>query len=853
MTISRVGVGAVSHGTTSVSPAYPAGYTAVANDIAVIVVASGHTTVGTIPAASNYQNVGSAAHTGANPTYGLDTGPRRLTFLVGHLAASQAAPTVTLASGDVLSAYVLIYRSSVAGTNFQFATAFGADNSSAVNVSAATAALGMAPNDELVQAWTVTPDTATLSAFTRTATGVTFGSVGTLATAANTNGNDLGIGYIQLAVATGTTSVAVTSGATTSAAASGETGILRIREGAPLNMGNTFEGGTDGVGVTIGNSGGSSGTAFDFITTSLTGGSLTYDDVAKFRGNLGARLVVGGTAGIFLIERVASLNGFQASSPLYMRYRVRAPIALPGVDVRLSLVADSTGAFCCDIRLTTAGKIELRTGTGTLIGTSTATFSAGQWIDIGFAILKWGTTNGQAEIKLYDSAGAVSETITSGATIDTLRGGGLNKIQFGSLTSTTNVTFDYDDTALSTTGYPATPTPISQTTDLRWKSYTAVSQTTDLRWKSAAQVTQTTDLRWKSYVRISQTTDLRWKSYTALSQSVDLRWKSYVRISQTSDHRWKSYAQISQTTDLRWKSYVRISQTSDHRWKSYVTIFPTISFLWKSYTPVTFGSVIDLRWKSAGQVSNSLDVRWKSYTGVSQTTDIRWKSYTQVAPKDVDLRWRTYIDVLSDLDIQYRIYNRLSSDCDIRWRDYVAIAPKTVDLRWTSFGLAQQDVDLRWKVLSASIQVQQTLDLQWRSFAQVVQPLDLRWRSRVSVDSDVDLLWNVLAPVAADLDLRWLDFAIAANVTDLRWRVFEPVEGEIDLAWKVIGGVNQTLSLLWKSEGESAPANPEDGFIVNVAPRVVKVNQQTGAIELDALPVFIADMAPNKIWIVERQ
>ena len=664
MTITRVGVGAVAHGSTSIAPAYPAGYTAVAGDLAVIVVASGHTTVGTIPAASNYQSVGTAAHTGANPTFGLDTGPRRITFLMGQLAASQAAPTVTLATGNVLSAYVLIYRSSVSGANLQVATAFGADDTSAIGVSSTTGTLNMAPGDELIQAWTVTPDTATLSAFTRTATGMTFGTVGTLDTAANTTGNQLGIGYIQMAVATGTSTVAITSGATTSAAASGETGFMRIREGAAISMSNTLEGGTNGTTITIANSGGGSGNAFDFITTSLSGASFVYQNAAAFRGNLGGRLTIAATAGIFLIERVASLSGFQGTAPMYMRFRVRAPSALPAVDIRLGLVADGAGAFCCDVRLTTLGKLELRTGTGTLVGSSTATYAAGQWIDLAFAILKWGTTNGQVELKLYDSAGAVTQTITSAATIDTLRSGGLNKIQFGVLTSTSNLVVEYDDTALSTTGYPVTPTPVSSTLDLRWQVGNVVASDLDLRWAVLAQVAGSLDLRWGVRSTVAAPLDLRWAVANQVSGTLDLRWAVLSTVSSAVDLRWRVWQVTSNALDLRWTVRNLVSSGVDLRWAVRSSVGSALDLRWISYALA--GADLDLRWNSAGAgipVSSALDLRWAVRNTVQAALDARW-AVRETVSAPLDLRWRQFALVANALGLRWVVLGLLS---DVPW------------------------------------------------------------------------------------------------------------------------------------------------------------------------------------------
>jgi len=224
---------------------------------------------------------------------------------------------------------------------------------------------------------------------------------------------------------------------------------------ATISKLNTFDGQTAGTTITAGNST-TSGDALSFVGVP-TGGSATYV-AGSFRGTGAARLVIAGTAGLVYLEQTA---GISSTGQWYGRLRFRLPVALPpdATGYRFMILADSAGAFQVDGRIINTGALELRSGAGTLIGTTTKTYAVGEWVDVGLAIGSFSATAGVIAMDVYDvDAVTVLERISSAPTVDTLRSGGANKAQVGIVTSgRTNVTIDVDDFAQSTLGYPVLP------------------------------------------------------------------------------------------------------------------------------------------------------------------------------------------------------------------------------------------------------------------------------------------------------------------------------------------------------------------------------------------------------------
>jgi hypothetical protein len=187
---------------------------------------------------------------------------------------------------------------------------------------------------------------------------------------------------------------------------------------------NTFEGGTAGSTITTGNSGGTSGTAFNFIQT-VSGGASVYTSSSPYRGTLAGSFSSGGTTAGTAYAEYSTAVASSSSAPVYGRLRFMMP-SLPAdaTGIRVAVITDSAGSFVAELRVTNAGAVSIRGSGGTALATFTGTYAAGTWWDVGLAILAFSTTVGQIQGRKYAGDGTVAQTITSSANQNTLASGG---------------------------------------------------------------------------------------------------------------------------------------------------------------------------------------------------------------------------------------------------------------------------------------------------------------------------------------------------------------------------------------------------------------------------------------------
>ena len=197
---------------------------------------------------------------------------------------------------------------------------------------------------------------------------------------------------------------------------------------------------------------------FDFLAAPA-GGGATVIDTNPYRGAQCLQLTTGTAGAICYAERSTTL-GVASSGQLYGRARFRLPV-LPSdaTGMRLFVVADSAGAFLAELRMTNAGRIQLRSGAGTILATAAATVAAGQWCDLGLAVLAFSATIGQAQLVVFAGDGTIAETLTSTATLNTLGAAGTTKAWVGAIRSgLASFVVVVDDVDWTTTGWPTTPT-----------------------------------------------------------------------------------------------------------------------------------------------------------------------------------------------------------------------------------------------------------------------------------------------------------------------------------------------------------------------------------------------------------
>ncbi|MFF0597928.1 hypothetical protein [Streptomyces antibioticus] len=229
MTISFGAAGASSSAAESVTPALPAG--ASAGMLAVLQVVSGHQDDPVPATPSGWTFAGSAS--GGGGAFGAAAGPRRLTFFVRELVASDTAPTVSIptgGTGSTIAARIYSFTRS-AGTGWRWAYAFGEDTSSGTGFSAASStALTWVAGDTAVIGYGIPLSTASFSAEAITASGITFGTITERADDAITAGHDSRFVTATGAVSSGSGTQAPTLAATLSSASTGVAGVLRLRE-----------------------------------------------------------------------------------------------------------------------------------------------------------------------------------------------------------------------------------------------------------------------------------------------------------------------------------------------------------------------------------------------------------------------------------------------------------------------------------------------------------------------------------------------------------------------------------------------------------------------------------------------
>ncbi len=225
--------------TTSVTAAYPTGIT---TESALYLVVTGRSnTAGTEFAVTGGGWTIVGTFEGGTGTWGVDAGTRRVTvFRKDSVSGSESGNvTVTLAGTTANTLYARIVRvQPPTGYTISEAFASGADTSAGTSFSAtASSSLSWQAGDLLLIAVASSTDTATQSAQSITASGVTFGTRTNRASIAVTGGNDHRHIVDTVPVTAGSGSSAPTYSYTASASTSGPVGFLRLRAVPPATAG----------------------------------------------------------------------------------------------------------------------------------------------------------------------------------------------------------------------------------------------------------------------------------------------------------------------------------------------------------------------------------------------------------------------------------------------------------------------------------------------------------------------------------------------------------------------------------------------------------------------------------------
>jgi hypothetical protein len=227
--ISFISAGSLANHTDTISVAYGTGATA--GRLAVLQVVSGHPN-GSVPSTpSGWSLAGSFI--GSSGTFGLNTGPRRMTWFVRELNGSDASPTTAIPSGSagsVICARIWILDRS-AGTGWRWAATFGESATSSTSFTAACqTALTWSAGDFALIGYGLPNQASAASAETIAATGITFAAVTHVSDLGTASGNGARNVEDRSSVSAGSGSQVPTVTATLSSASTGVAGVLRVRE-----------------------------------------------------------------------------------------------------------------------------------------------------------------------------------------------------------------------------------------------------------------------------------------------------------------------------------------------------------------------------------------------------------------------------------------------------------------------------------------------------------------------------------------------------------------------------------------------------------------------------------------------
>ena len=194
---------------------------------------------------------------------------------------------------------------------------------------------------------------------------------------------------------------------------------------------NSFEGGSNGTGISVINSGGGSGDAFSYLS-----GTPTFSNAHAKSGSLSASLPGGS---------FSSLGYNLSATDIWLRYYLWISSNSDSVTVaRIYTSAGGSGSLLGTLRMDPTRALYIDCGTGSdLIFGPVAT---SQWVRFE---AKWSTTTG-GEVRLYNSAD--SDTPTGSATVSSNMTGAAASIELIHVGSTL-VSYFIDDYAVSTDGW----------------------------------------------------------------------------------------------------------------------------------------------------------------------------------------------------------------------------------------------------------------------------------------------------------------------------------------------------------------------------------------------------------------
>lgn len=226
---------------------------------------------------------------------------------------------------------------------------------------------------------------------------------------------------------------------------------------------NTFEGGTNGTTITTGNSGGTSGHAFDLAT--VTNGTLVFSNTQAAHGTLSANMsttVAGGVAWV-------GWNSFAPTTTFYGRCNIYLT-ALPNVTDAVFQHKGSSSSSAGNIQINTSGQLVGQTPSFANAFTFTSVIPLNTWIRVEWFLSAGIAGTGSLTVNYYNSKD--STVITESQRDQTFAWGGTNgvaEIDWGwTNTHPSQPSMFLDDFDISVTSYLG-PAGISTTGQLSFQ------------------------------------------------------------------------------------------------------------------------------------------------------------------------------------------------------------------------------------------------------------------------------------------------------------------------------------------------------------------------------------------------
>jgi len=208
---------------------------------------------------------------------------------------------------------------------------------------------------------------------------------------------------------------------------------------------NSFEGGSDTTTITTGNSGGSSGTAFDAVGAPVSGSTLAFSTTHAVHGSLSAKIGTGTTADTPYVSWTSNVAALTVYFRIYLWFD-----ANPGSNTNILRALNSSDQTMASLRVNTTGKLQMLNSANSAAGSaSTNAVPLGQWFRIEWKVFS-DASAGTLDTRLYNTADSLSITETVSATSVNTRGGNNSRYRYGIINSISSIgPFWFDDIGVS--------------------------------------------------------------------------------------------------------------------------------------------------------------------------------------------------------------------------------------------------------------------------------------------------------------------------------------------------------------------------------------------------------------------